>query len=105
MRRHLPSVALAFALREIIERQFARRDSAAEDQGAVAVIGTDVVALDHRDPERRQPLVAHAGHVEMPFALAIQILLAQITMPTLEENGEEAQLVFFAQSGHGMAVG
>ena len=37
----------------------------------------------------------------MSFALAIQILLAQIAVPAFEQNGEEAKFVFFAQSHRG----
>jgi hypothetical protein len=44
--------------------------------------------------------MAHAGDVEMAFALAIQILLAQIPVPALEQDREKAQLIFFADSGH-----
>jgi hypothetical protein len=36
----------------------------------------------------------------MSLALTIQILLAQIAMPALQEKGEEPQLIFFAQDGH-----
>ncbi len=36
----------------------------------------------------------------MPFALAIQILLAQIAMPAFQQDGEETQFIFFAQNGH-----
>jgi hypothetical protein len=34
--------------------------------------------------------------MEVAFALAIQILLAQIRVTALEERGEEAKFVFFA---------
>ena len=100
MRRHLPPVALSFPLREIIQRQFARRDSAAEHQPAVAVVRANVIAFHHRQAERRQTFVAHAGNMKMTFALTIQILLAQIAMPAFQEKGEKAQLIFFAQRGH-----
>jgi hypothetical protein len=36
----------------------------------------------------------------MPFALPIQILLAQIAMPALEQNRKQAQLIVFAKGGH-----
>jgi hypothetical protein len=104
MRRHLAAVTLAFALRKIIERQLARRDPAPEHERAVAVIRHDEIALDHRDPERRQTLVPHSRNVKMPFALAIQVLLAQIGMPALEYDCEKAQLIFFAQLRHTMSI-
>ena len=100
MRRHLAAVALAGALREIIERQFARSDAAAEDERAIAVIAGDVIAIPQLHAEGGERFVAHPGNVKMPFALAIQILLAQIAMPALEQDGQEAQFIFFAQGGH-----
>jgi hypothetical protein len=36
----------------------------------------------------------------MAFALPIQTLLAQIGVPALEHECEEAQLIFFAQFRH-----
>ena len=51
-------------------------------------------------PERGQTFVSHPGNVEMPFALAIQILFAQIAVAAFEQEGEEAQFIFFAQCGH-----
>jgi hypothetical protein len=100
MRRHLPSVALPFPLREIIQRQFARRNPAAEDQAAIAVLRANEVAFNHRDSERSQTFVAHSGNMEMTLALTVEILLAEITMPAFQQQGEEAQLIFFAQRGH-----
>ena len=41
--------------------------------------------------------MAHAGNVEVPFALAIQVLLAQIAVPAFEQDGEKAEFIFFAQ--------
>jgi len=38
------------------------------------------------------------------FALAIQILLAQIGMPALEHDREKAQLIFLAQLRHTMSI-
>jgi hypothetical protein len=38
--------------------------------------------------------------MKMAFALAIQILLAQIAVPALEEDREKTQLIFFANGGH-----
>jgi hypothetical protein len=48
--------------------------------------------------------VSHSRNVEMTFALAIQILLAQIGMAALENRGEKSQLIFFAQGGHGRGI-
>ena len=100
MRRHLAPVTLAFALREIIERQFARLDSAAQHQRTVAVIRHDVIAVDHRDAERSEPFMTHPGNVEMTFALAIQVLLAQIAVPALEQDRKQTQFIFLAERGH-----
>ena len=106
MRRHLAPVALSFALRKIIERQLAGRDAPAQDNAAVAVVRDNVIAFLHRHAERRQPFMSHSGNVEMSFALAIQILLAQIAMPAFEQDREQAQFIFFAQNGHvGRRVG
>jgi uncharacterized protein YxeA len=38
--------------------------------------------------------------MKMAFALPIQVLLAQVSMPAFQEDGEKAQLIFFAQFGH-----
>ncbi len=46
----------------------------------------------------------HAGNVKVTFALAIQILLAQIGVPALEHDLEKAQLIFFAQLRHTMSI-
>ena len=98
MRRHLPAVALAFALREIIERQLRRGDAAAEDERAVAIIAADVIARFDHQRNRGERFMSHAGNVEMPFALPVQILLAQIAVPALEQDREESKFVFLAQS-------
>jgi hypothetical protein len=42
--------------------------------------------------------------MEMAFALAIQVLLAQIGMPALEHDLEKAQLIFFGQLRHTMSI-
>src|SRR5687767_9998809 len=44
--------------------------------------------------------MAHARNVKVPFALPIQVLLAQIPMPAFQEDCEKAQPNFFAQFGH-----
>ena len=46
----------------------------------------------------------HSGNVKVAFALAIQILLAQIGMPALEHDREKAQFIFFAQLRHTMSI-
>jgi hypothetical protein len=38
--------------------------------------------------------------MEVAFALPVEILLTEIAVPALEQNGEEAQFIFFAQCGH-----
>ena len=93
-------MTLPFALREIIERQLARLDAPTEDDAPIAIIRDNVIAFDHGDAQSGQPLVAHSGNMEVSFALAIQILFAQIAMPAFEQDGEEAQFIFFAQNGH-----
>src|SRR5947209_1571964 len=100
MRRHLAPVALPFPLREIIERQFARRDAAPENEPAIAIIGDDIIALRHGYAECGQPFMSHSRNVEMSFALAIEILLAQIAVPALQQDREQAQFVFSIKSGH-----
>jgi hypothetical protein len=37
----------------------------------------------------------------MTFALAIEVLLAQIAVPALEEDRKQTQFIFFAELGHG----
>jgi hypothetical protein len=51
-------------------------------------------------PSAARPSWTHAADVEVSLALAIQVLLAEIAVPALKEDGEEAQLIFFAESGH-----
>jgi hypothetical protein len=36
----------------------------------------------------------------MSFALPVQILLAQITVPALENRREQSEFVFFTERGH-----
>ena len=102
--RHLPAVALPFALREIIERQLARGHAATEDEGAVAIIAADVIARLGGKRNRGQRLVPHARNVEMALALAIEILFPQIAVPAFEQNGEETKFFFFAQSHRKLRV-
>ena len=104
VRRHLPAVALPFALREIIERQLARSHAAAEHERAIAIISADVVARLGRKRNRRERFVSHARDMEMTFALAIEILFPQIAVPAFEQNGEETKFVFFAQSHRKLRV-
>jgi hypothetical protein len=101
MGRHLPSVALPRPFREVIDRQLARSDPTTEHERAIAIITGDVIAILQLHAERSQGLMAHPGNVEMSFALTIQILLAQVAVPALEKDREKAQLIFFAESGHG----
>jgi hypothetical protein len=42
--------------------------------------------------------------MKMAFALAIQILLAEISVPAFQEEREEAEFIFFAQFGHGQSL-
>ena len=86
MRRHLPSVAFAFGLREIIDGQLPRADSTTEYQCAIAVEGNNVIILLHLNGNGSERFVAHPRNVKVTFALAIEILLAQVTMPALKQN-------------------
>src|SRR5204862_8008652 len=74
--------------------------AAAENQRAITVIRNEKIALNHGDAERRKSLMAHPRNVEMSFALAIQILLAQIAVPPLEHAREETKFIFFCKRGH-----
>src|SRR6185437_13032211 len=89
-----------FALREIIQGQLARSDAAPENERAVAIIRHDIIAFDHRHTKRSETFVAHSRNVEMSFALAIQILFAQIAVPALEQDREQTEFLFFAERGH-----
>src|SRR4051794_12815292 len=100
MRRHLPAVALAVLLREIIDRQLGRRDPAAEHQPAVTIISGDVVTIAQLDAEGRQRFVTHPTDVEMAFALTIEALLAKIAVPALQQDSQESELLFLRQIDH-----
>ena len=105
MRRHLPAVALTFALREIIQRQLRGGDPASEHERAVAIITADIIARVAREGERGERFVAHPGNVKVPLALAIEILFAQIAVAALEQDGEKAKFVFVAQGHWKLRVG
>ena len=98
VRWHLPAVALPFALGEIIERQLARSHTAAEDEGAIAIITADVITRLGRERNRRERLVAHPRNMEVALALAIEILFPQIAMPAFEQNGEETKFFFLLRA-------
>jgi hypothetical protein len=100
MRRHLPSVTFTLRLCEIIDRQLPRTDAATEDQSAIAIVRDDVIVLLHLNRNGGQPFVPHAGDMEMAFALAIEILLAQIAMPALKQDGQQSQLFLPVQFRH-----
>jgi len=44
--------------------------------------------------------VTHPGNVKMPFALTVQILLAQISVSAFEDSREEPEFVVFTEGGH-----
>src|SRR5262249_11149490 len=98
MRRHLPSVALPVALREIIESQLGRSYSAAKDKSAVSIIAANVIARLRCDGNGSERFVPHSGDVKMAFALTVKTLFPQIAVPAFKENREKAKFVFFAQS-------
>ena len=87
MRWHLPPVAFTFCLGEIIDGQLPRADATTEHQCAIAIEGDNVIILLHLNGNGGERFVPHSRNVKVPFALAIEILLAQITMPALEQNG------------------
>src|SRR5213592_332437 len=100
MRWHLTTVAFSFRLREIIDRQLPRTHPATEDQSTIAIVRDDVIVLLHLNRNGSQPFVPHAGDMKMAFALAIEILLAQIAVPALEQGGQESQLFVPVQFRH-----
>ena len=105
MRRHLPAVTLTFALREVIERQFRRGNTATENERAIAIITADVVARLRLNGNGGERLMAHAGNVKVALALAVEILLAQIAMPALEQDRKESEFLLLGQRHRqGMAV-
>ena len=100
MRRHLPTVTFALRLCKIIDRQLPRTHTATEDQSTIAVVRDDVIISLHLNRNRGQPFVPHTGNMKMAFALAIKILLAQIAMPALEQDGQKSQLFLPVQFRH-----
>ena len=62
----------------------------AEGLHHTAVIRNDVVALDHGEAERGQAFVSHPGNMEMTLPLSVQILFAQIAVPALQQDGQQA---------------
>src|SRR5256885_15678197 len=100
MRRHLPTVTLTLRLREIIDRQLPRTHPPTEDQSTIAIVRDDVIVLLHLNRNGREGFVPHAGDMKMAFPLAIEILLAQITMPALEQDGQKSQLLVPGQFRH-----
>src|SRR5205823_4905446 len=100
MRRHLPAVTFTLGLCEIIDRQLPRTHPATEDQSAIAIVRDDVVVALHLNRNGGQSFMPHPGNMKMAFALAIEILLAQITMPALKQDGQKSQLFVSAQFRH-----
>ena len=96
MRRHLPAAAAGIALGEIFETELTRRHAAAQNQTAIAIIWNDIIIGLHLDRDRRQRFVPHSGNMKMSFALAVQILLAQICMPAFKNDRQQSQLIFLA---------
>ena len=87
-------MALALALREIIQRELARFDPAPKHERAVAVIAGNVIAITQLNAKRGQRLVTHPANVEMPFALSVKVLLAKIAVPAFQNEGQQTQLIF-----------
>src|SRR6478735_4317425 len=100
MRRHLPTVTFTLRLCEIIDRQLPRTHPATEDQSTIAIVRDDVIVALHLDRNRGQPFVPHAGDMKMTFALAVEMLLAQIAMPALEQDRQKSQFFFPVQFRH-----
>ena len=101
---HLPAATSGIALGKIFQSKFARGHASPENKAAIAIIRNDVIVWLHLDGNGGECFVPHAGNVEVAFALAIQILLAQIRMPAFQHRGEEPQLFFFAQRWHTMSI-
>ena len=99
---HLPTVTFALGLCEIIGRQLPRTHPATEDQSAIAIVWDDVIVALHLNRNGSQPFVSHAGDMKMAFALAIEILLAKIAMPALEQDGQKSQLILPTQLRHSL---
>jgi hypothetical protein len=87
VRWHLPTAAAGVAFSEILETKLARGHSASENKTAIAIIRNNVIIRFHEKRNRRERLVAHTGDVEVSFPLTIQILLAQICVPALQNCG------------------
>ena len=80
------------------------RHAAAKHQPAIAIIRNDVIIRLHLNGNGGKRFVTHSGDMKVAFALAIQILLAQIGMPALKHDREKAQLIFLAQLRHTMSI-
>jgi hypothetical protein len=104
MRRHHATAAAGIALGEIFERQLLRRHAAAKNQTAIAIIRHNVIVALHLHRNRGERFVSHPGHMKVPLALTIQVLLAQIGVPALQNRFEETNLIFFAERGHTMSI-
>jgi len=67
-----------------------------ENKRAVAIITADIIVRLGLKRNRSQRFMSHPRDMKMSLALTIEILLAQITVPALEQNREEAKFVFLA---------
>src|ERR1051326_4468738 len=100
MRRHLAAVTFAFSLGEIVDRKLPRADAATEHERTIAIVGDNVIVLLHLNRDGRECFVPHAGDMEVTLALTIQILLAQIPVPALEQDRQKPQFVLPGQFRH-----
>ena len=89
MRRHLPPPAAGVEFGKVFQAKLMCRHTAAEDETAITIIRNNIIVRFHLDRNRSQRFMAHSRDVKMSFALAIQILLAQIGVAALQNYFEE----------------
>src|ERR1051325_6499324 len=100
MRRHLPAAASGVAFGEVFPPELTRGHAAPEREAAIAIVGHQIIVRLGLNRNGSERFVAHARHMKMAFALAIEVLLAQIGVPALEHQTKKAQLVFLGERGH-----
>ena len=101
MGRHLPAVRRRIALRHVVEGELLGGHAAAEDEAAVAVVGREIIVGLKLARDCGESLVAAARHVEVPLALAVEVLLAQVAMAALEDGEQQLTLELRGKDGRG----
>ena len=87
--RHLPAAGRRFALRHVVEGQLLRRHPPAEHQPAVAVVRNNVIVGLQLQARRRERLMAAAGHMKVPLALAVEVFLAQVAVTAFQNRRQQ----------------